>query len=86
MPAELAIYRPEEWPSPREHREARRQWLRGHGVDADDWRVFYPILRASKRAHARTPRELFAVDRMRVTADPASASDWWPPTGAPLTS
>ena len=82
MPPEVAIYRPEEWPSSREHHAAQREWLRGHGIDPGDWSAVSPIVCASKRAHARTSRELSAVDRLRVTVDPESCSDWWPPNGA----
>ncbi len=65
LPPELAIYRAEEWPSSREHYRAQRAWFRSNGIDPADWKATYPILCASKRAHARTPNELPALDRHR---------------------
>ncbi len=82
LPPELAIFRAEEWPSSREHYRARSAWFRRNGIDPADWKAIYPILCASKRAHARTPQELCARDRAHVAADPVSASAWWPPNGA----
>lgn len=82
MPAELGIYRPDEWSSSRDHAAAEREWLRGHGIDPGDWSAVHPILSASKRAHARTKYELCSLDRLRVTADPESAAEWWPPKGS----
>ncbi len=82
MPAEIAIYRPDEWPSSRDHAAAEREWLRDHGVDPADWSAVHPILCASKRAHALTKYELCSLDRLRVTVDPESAAEWWPPKGS----
>jgi len=82
MPAEIAIYRPGEWSSSRDHAAAEREWLSEHGVDPGDWSAVHPILCASRRAHARTKYELCSLDRLRVTADPEACSDWWPPPDA----
>ncbi len=82
MPAELAIYRPDEWSSSRDHAAAEREWLRGHGIDPGDWSAVHPILCASRRAHARTKYELCSLDRALVTLDPKYCSDWWPPSDA----
>ena len=80
MPPELTFNRPEYgWASSTEHHAAQREWLRGHGIDPADWQVVHPIMCASRRAHARTSRELSALDRMWVSRDPASAVAWWPP-------
>ncbi len=81
MPAALAIFRPEDWSSPRDHYAAQREWLRGHGIDDGDWSAVHPILCASKRAHARTIRELSAADRIWVSRDPDSAAEWWRGSG-----
>jgi len=48
----------------------RARGFAGHGVDTADWNTIYPILVASKRAHAMTPNELPAIDRMRLIAEP----------------
>ncbi len=81
LPPELTFNRPEHgWVSDVAFHAAQRQWLVEHGIDPGDWSAVHPILCASKRAHARTKYELCSLDRLRVTADPESAAEWWPPS------
>jgi hypothetical protein len=70
MPSEVAIYRPHEWSSWREHSDAVCKWYRKHGVDPADAQEALPILQASKRVHARTPAELPSLDRAWLKGDP----------------
>jgi hypothetical protein len=70
LPRELTYFDPDSGQTVREHHRAKAEWLRAHGVDPADWSRVHPILVASKRAHARTPRELAELDRRLVIAEP----------------
>jgi hypothetical protein len=73
LPRELTYYDQDSGRTFREHHRAKAEWLRSHGVDPTDWRQLSPVLLASKRAHARTPAELAALDRQRLIVTGAQA-------------
>ncbi len=73
MPAELTFDRAEYgWPSDAAFRAAQHAWLVEHGIEPSDWNTLAPVLRASKRAHARRADELDALARL-----------WWRETRKP---
>jgi hypothetical protein len=82
LPEHLTFNRPEYgWSSEAEFHAAQRAWLVEHGVD--DWEAFAPVLRASKRAHARSVAELDSMARAQWRDTNASGdTPPWPPPAA----